>query len=491
MSTIARFSWDHLLAFRAASLDSNPLHTDTEYAARTHFGGPVVFGVLCGLRALAEVPVPAGQTLSELAMEFRGAAFPDVDYQVTQRSRGGRVEAMLQDGPRLLTRVDPRFQPGRAPNAPNQGDGSATRATPRRGPIPPAGETLAGSWTPPWTAIRELCSETGLDDAGFSPVHAALAALSSYLVGMEVPGEQALFWRLKLQLPDPRPAAPGPWQTTIGVDSVDERFGLIRASFTVRDADGELAHGTVDAFERLRPARAALATDAVAATPQLPESRAWVIGASRGLGAALVRGLAAQGAHVVGSFRSDTGGAAAVASGLPSVEMRQGDGADRASCAETVLAITEARGGLDLLVLNASPPLRPLTLSPTAVDRMQSHIQRALALVMEPLAAALPALESAGGTVVLVSSSAVDTPTAEWPHYVAAKGAAEALVRTAAVAHPGVRFVIVRPPRLATGFTHNATLAEALDPATVVRVLVKALTAERPGGVEVLTAFEA
>lgn len=490
--TTARFTWEQLLAFRAASRDTNPLHTDRAYAARTHFGGPVVFGVLCGLRTLAQAAAPEGQTLGSLDMEFRGAAFPDVDYQLDQKVRRRKTLLRLSDGPRLLTRVVPVWREGALPTAPTGGGGDAGRATPRTGGVPADGTQLSGAWSPPWAALGALVAELGLAGAGASAVHAAAAAFSSYLVGMEVPGERALFWRTKLQFPERGPVGAGPWSWTATVEGTDPRFALTRISATLSDDEGPVAEVQVEAFERHPPNAQPWAGLIQPQTPTLPGRRALVVGASRGLGAALVRGLALHGAGVVGGFRSDPAGAAAVTAGLPSgagdVHMHQGDGTDPAWCAAAVAACTDRLGGLDLLVLNASPSLRSLDLVPGAIDRIQAHVQTAVALAAQPLAAALPALEAAGGTVVLVSSSAVTDPPADWPHYVAAKGAVEALVRAAAAAHPGVQVLILRPPRLDTGFTHNAALADAMPPARVVEVLVAAL-AEGGGGVRVVEAF--
>ena len=116
--TRARFTWDDLLAFREASHDTNPLHTDPAYAARTHFGGPVVFGVLGGLAALAAVPQEPGQALQELDLEFRAAAFPDVDYALDVATRRRKTSATLRDAGRLLAKVSPRFAPGSVPRPP-------------------------------------------------------------------------------------------------------------------------------------------------------------------------------------------------------------------------------------------------------------------------------------------------------------------------------------------------------------------------------------
>ena len=50
------FRWEHLLAFRQASSDINPLHIDPEYARQTHFGGPVVFVALGAIATILRLP---------------------------------------------------------------------------------------------------------------------------------------------------------------------------------------------------------------------------------------------------------------------------------------------------------------------------------------------------------------------------------------------------------------------------------------------------
>jgi len=380
----------------------------------------------------------------------------------------------------------------RAPATPAEGGGDAGRTRPATGGVPAERTRLTGAWSPPWAQLTALVDDLGLAQAGASAFHVAAVAFASYLIGMELPGERALFWRVHLSFPDRGPLDPEPWSWQATVDGTDARFALTRLSATAADGSGTVAILQLEAFERHPPNAAPWAGLAAPDTPELAGRQALVIGASRGLGAALTRGLALHGADVVGGSRGAPEEAGSVAAGLPDrageVRMLQGDAADASWCARAVEACTARGKGLDLLVLSASPALRRLDLVPVAIDRIQDHVRAAIALVAQPLAAALPALTAHRGTVVLVSSSAVSEPVPDQAHYAAAKAATEALLRAAAAAHPDLRCIVLRPPRLDTGFTHNPSLAGAMAPARVVRTLLAALRDPTPG-VRVLDAF--
>jgi len=56
---------------------------------------------------------------------------------------------------------------------------------------------------------------------------------------------------------------------------------------------------------------------------------------------------------------------------------------------------------------------------------------------------------------VIISSIFVEHPVSEFPHYIAAKGAVEALVRVATLQYPRICTLIVRPPKLLTAMTNT------------------------------------
>jgi NAD(P)-dependent dehydrogenase (short-subunit alcohol dehydrogenase family) len=96
------------------------------------------------------------------------------------------------------------------------------------------------------------------------------------------------------------------------------------------------------------------------------------------------------------------------------------------------------------------------------------------------------------GWCVVISSSAVSSPPADWPHYVAAKHALEGLTQTVAREYPNVSFLVVRPPRLLTDLTNsplgrNTAMRVAPVAASVIR---RILGEAAPGRVELLDTFE-
>ena len=104
-----------------------------------------------------------------------------------------------------------------------------------------------------------------------------------------------------------------------------------------------------------------------------------------------------------------------------------------------------------------------------------------------PLTAFLDLVSSSHGSVLLVSSAAVDEPPKAWPHYVAMKAAAEGFVKTAAASYGDVRFRIARPAKIATEFTNTPMgRLDAEDPASVALRMVNELaTPQDPGTVAI------
>jgi 3-oxoacyl-[acyl-carrier protein] reductase len=92
-------------------------------------------------------------------------------------------------------------------------------------------------------------------------------------------------------------------------------------------------------------------------TSTLAGKRALVTGGSRGIGAAIVRRLASQGATVAVNYRSDRAAADALVAGLSdngwAASAFPGDVSDGAQTHELVGAVVSEFGGLDLLVSNA------------------------------------------------------------------------------------------------------------------------------------------
>lgn len=162
---------------------------------------------------------------------------------------------------------------------------------------------------------------------------------------------------------------------------------------------------------------------------------AFVTGSSRGIGAAIARKLAADGAKVVLHARGDPARAEAVAR---QVRERGGDAAivlgdltDGETAARIVQDAFAVHGALDILVCNAGGGEQGL-----AVDKSVASIDRILALNLR--AVILSTIEfarltqSPHGRVVLISSGSATHPAYGATIYAAAKAGAEAFIRSVA-----------------------------------------------------------
>ena len=220
-----------------------------------------------------------------------------------------------------------------------------------------------------------------------------------------------------------------------------------------------------------------------------------VIGGSRGLGAALVQALAMNGCTVLATYWKSGDDADRVVASLENapgtVEFVQGDAGDEAWCRDVLYPRVAAHARLDILVCNAAPALRPLGLSVDELARFQDYATTSLGLVAAPLAALLEPLAERSGSCVLVSSSAVEAPPADWPHYVAAKSAAEGLIQWAAAANEHVRFLVARPPRMQTDLTNTpGGHRGALLPEQVAAAILRRLSDRSRDRVDTLSSFE-
>jgi NAD(P)-dependent dehydrogenase (short-subunit alcohol dehydrogenase family) len=293
---------------------------------------------------------------------------------------------------------------------------------------------------------------------------------ASYVVGMELPGAQALFARLQLTFGEDADL-----YVDAKVTSYDERYRMLTLDVCLCGATGELRALSRPPPVELDPARIDRALSGAA---PLAGKSAVVIGGGRGLGAALAVALARAGAQVVATYAAAREAAEKVAALDERLSVVRSD----ASRADDLGRVRDALSGaqIDLLVLSASPPVLPMSVGPSTLDRARAFVDASLALVATPLAALGPALAK-GAKVVVVSSSYVDDPPDDFAHYAAAKGAVEGFARAFAKER-SLPLVVARPPRVLTDMTNTAFGADdALRTEDVAaRIVLAAAAAEAP-----------
>lgn len=219
----------------------------------------------------------------------------------------------------------------------------------------------------------------------------------------------------------------------------------------------------------------------------MTDRTALITGASRGLGLALARALAADGWKLIIDARGSAALEAAAA-GLPGqVRALAGDVADpwhRAALTEAA----EAAGGLDLLVNNAS------TLGATPLPRLADHPLKDLEQAFQtntiaPLALIqelLPALRRRRGAVLGISSDAAVEAYEGWGGYGATKAALDQICHVLSVEEPELAVWRVDPGEMRTEMLREALpgedLSETPPPEAVVPALLRLIGDRLPSG---------
>jgi 3-oxoacyl-[acyl-carrier protein] reductase len=165
---------------------------------------------------------------------------------------------------------------------------------------------------------------------------------------------------------------------------------------------------------------------------KLDNKTALVTGGSRGIGAAIARRLARDGAAVAIVSRTASPAADAVVKSIVEAGGRakafQADVSDEASVRQAVQAIAAHYGRIDVLVNNAgtyqAAPVGEVTRA-MFQEQMDMHAWSVVAMTQ----AALPHFPSEGGAIVNVSTNLVHTPGHGHAVYSAAKAAVEVLTK--------------------------------------------------------------
>jgi len=218
-------------------------------------------------------------------------------------------------------------------------------------------------------------------------------------------------------------------------------------------------------------------------------NRALITGASRGLGLALARTLAADGWELVIDARGEAQlqAVAAELGDRTSVHAVPGDIADEAHRLDLAAAVDALGGGLDLLVHNAS--LLGPSPQPTVADYPLDELQRVFAAnVFGPLRLTQLMLPCMGpnARIVSITSDAAVEPYEGWGGYGSSKAALEQWTRVLAAERPDLRVYVVDPGDMRTQMHQDAFPGEDISdrplPEASIPGLLMVIEGDLPSG---------
>jgi NAD(P)-dependent dehydrogenase (short-subunit alcohol dehydrogenase family) len=471
-------------AFAAASHDRNPLHLNADYALRTQFGRPIVYGICGVLAALARWSADRDFALRQLRVRFERPLLYDTPYAISVSEKGPDVKIKIASGTTTHVSIalavefvaEPEPAPSATPSTFIPLDGPLTAA-----PSDAAYAGLAGS-TPDFDtdprAVTNLLALLGFRPGQMPQAQIRFLLWASYYVGMQVPGRQALFSELTVGFDEDARFFPDS-TSRIGEIQFDDRFNRIMTSGSI----SEKSAFQIGAFVRPLPVNAALAQ--IRRHPlelELFGGRTFVIsGGTRGFGEALAKTIALQGGKVGANFRTSARDAARMTRELDGYAFRTyaGDIGEADTAEEILRKASIDLGPVEVCICNASPSIEAKKFTDLGAEGFTRFVAQSLAPTVGLMSAFLKAAPE-GGMAVLISSVYVADAPKDFSHYAAAKAAQENLFENLAREYPRLRFLVARLPKILTDQTNLAYDREKPQSSIDIAVAVAKLIATFP-----------
>ncbi|MGE0848008.1 MAG: SDR family oxidoreductase [Hyphomicrobiaceae bacterium] len=327
-------------------------------------------------------------------------------------------------------------------------------------------------------------------------VHGFLhASLLSSLVGTKLPGPGALYVSQSIEFT--RPVFVGDTvEARATVEKIDEETRLVTLRTQICKADGTCVLKGTALVKVLRLADEPAQSKAVASLPpgRLLEGRtALVTGSSRGIGRAIARLFAGQGASVWVHFHRSRAAAESLEREIRDTGGRcrlvRGDITDETGVDRLAEEVT-ASGALDILVHNAGPKIKSAAFDQLSWTDLSTAYDEIVGSAFRLTKALLPSLKQSKGRIItILTSAALGRTSYNWLPYVAAKSALHAMSKNLAqeLGPQGIAVNMISPSMVMTDLTAN--VPDRMQQAIVSRTPLRRLaTVEDVAGAALLLA---
>jgi hypothetical protein len=475
------FDWSEHERFARLSGDFNPMHMDRVAARRTQAGAPVVHGVhglLWALDQLARAGYPVS-TVAKIEVQF--TKFLYLDRQVTLRvldSTAAALRAELVMDGLAVTILVLRFG---SRNRNDQGsDFSAFGEAEGSGDSPRVLELseLPGmtGWVSPAVDPRKFRSAFPDVFDALGPSRLAEIACVTRLVGMVCPGLHSIFAALTIEITE------GP-VSRAGIGFLVEQAHAELRAVRMRVVGSGL-QARVRAMVRWPPIEA---PSVRALSPQVTpgefaNTRALIVGGSRGLGAVTAKLIAAGGGCVTVTYAAGQADAETLMQEVNSTCGVDICKAFRLDVCQAVAPQLEAiQGEYSHLYYFATPQIFKQDTEVFNSEQF-STFRRFYVDGFYEIYQWVQAASNGALSVLWPSSIAVETQPDGMLEYIMAKAAGEALCAGLIRAAPGLRILTPRLPRTLTDQTATVVRVQNADPVDVMLPLIRTMHHEsKPG----------
>jgi NAD(P)-dependent dehydrogenase (short-subunit alcohol dehydrogenase family) len=422
------FLSDDINRFAKISNDYSPLHCDMNYSRKTMYGEPVIHGILGILECLKNY----NKRILSLEAQFLRPILCNVPYKISEKE--------ILDGNTKILRLKVKST-----------DETYIYNLKEKHCVSPSQNLSAKD-----TDIAEILEKHSFEGVYSAYIDDALCSSllwSSWFIGMEVPGRQALYSKIELKL-EQQNNIKTPFNYKVIIEEHHNKFNLLRMHFELYSQNKMFASGALEAF--IRPKIPTTIYNKAMLPLEMQNKfeckTALVTGASRGFGAAIAQVLAAMGATVYINFKNS------YTEALELQEIIKEQGGKANLLQGDISEIIEFNNSdIDILVCNAAPPALALalTLDSSTVNRIQSYVSKAFSYVLSPLSIFANSLNKKNGYCLVVSSGYMDSIEPEFPHYLCSKAAVEMIGIYAAKKYKNTKYLIVRPPKMLTDMSNS------------------------------------